>query len=73
MRDHAAKVSRPLKELVAYRKVWFKPHERKTITFDLNAMDLSYVSHDLTTRIEEGIMTILLDHQVLMYYQKRLN
>lgn len=58
MRDHTAKVSRPLKELVAYRKVWFKPHERKTITFDLNAMDLSYVSHDLTTRIEEGIMTI---------------
>ncbi len=42
IRDHFAKVSRPVKELKAFQKLWFAPGEEKTVTFTVTDKMLSY-------------------------------
>ncbi len=68
MKDPVASVVRPLQKLIAFKKVSFKPHEEKTVLFELN--DSMFLFCDMegkrireTGRIE--IMTGEADHFVL--------
>ncbi|WP_162140132.1 glycoside hydrolase family 3 N-terminal domain-containing protein [Haploplasma axanthum] len=54
IRDIFAKVSRPLKELKKYQKVWFEANETKTISFEITESDLVYYDSNLKQRIDEG-------------------
>ena len=40
--DPESSIDRPAKELKGFEKVWLKAGEKKTVTFEINAEDLSY-------------------------------
>ena len=40
--DPESTIDRPVKELKGFEKVWLKAGEKKTVTFEINAEDLSY-------------------------------
>lgn len=54
IRDLIGSVTRPVKELKAFKKVNLKPGEKKQITFTLTEKDLSFYRADLTFGPEPG-------------------
>lgn len=58
IRDHVAKVSRPVKELKQYQKIWFNPKEEKKVTFDVTINDLTYISNALETVYDTGRFSV---------------
>lgn len=54
IRDIAASIVRPVKELKAFEKVSLKAGETKTIRFSLSAKDLSFFDGDGNTKLEPG-------------------
>jgi len=54
VRDVIASVSRPLKELKGFEKVFLKAGESKTVTFSLNKNDLSFYDNELVCKTEAG-------------------
>ena len=44
--DPQASIDRPSKELKGFEKVWLKAGEKKTVTFEIDAADLSYFDAD---------------------------
>ena len=58
LRDDVASVTRPVKELKAFRRVSLAPGERTTVTFTLTPVDLTFLGPDLKPRIEPGTFTL---------------
>lgn len=58
IRDIAASVTRPVKELKAHKRVDLKPGETRTVSFDLTAGDLSFYGRDMTWTAESGAFTV---------------
>ena len=54
IRDVAASVTRPVRELKAFRKIALKPGERQVVAFTLRRSDLLFVGRDLKPTIEPG-------------------
>jgi beta-glucosidase len=54
VRDLVASVTRPVKELKAFKKVMLKAGEKKTIQFTLNAADLSFLDKNMKWVTEPG-------------------
>lgn len=54
MRDVAASLVRPVKELKAFEKVWLKPGENRTVTLVLNKRDMGFYNDDMEYRLEDG-------------------
>ncbi|MEG8042578.1 glycoside hydrolase family 3 C-terminal domain-containing protein [Sphingomonas faeni] len=54
IRDVAASVTRPVRELKAFRKVMLKPGERQVVAFTLRKADLLFVGRDLKPTVEPG-------------------
>lgn len=54
VRDLVASVTRPVKELKGFKKVWLKKGETKTISFELTAEDLAFFNFDLKQVTEPG-------------------
>ncbi len=54
IRDVAASVTRPVRELKAFRKVMLKPGERQVVAFTLRKADLMFVGRDLKPTVEPG-------------------
>jgi beta-glucosidase len=54
LRDVAASVTRPVKELKGYQKVMLKKGESRTLTFHLMPDDLKFYNHDLKLVAEPG-------------------
>ena len=44
--DPESSIDRPVKELKGFEKVWLKAGEKKTVTFEIDAEDLSYFDAD---------------------------
>ena len=44
--DPESSIDRPAKELKGFEKVWLKAGEKKTVTFEIDAEDLSYFDAD---------------------------
>ena len=57
-RDMVASVTRPVKELKGFRKIYLKPGESKEVTFTLTAGDLSFYRDDLTLSPEPGVFEV---------------
>ncbi|MFD1187014.1 beta-glucosidase BglX [Pontibacter rugosus] len=53
-RDLVGSITRPVKELKKFQKLHFKPGEKKTVTFAINADDLAFWRADLTYGFEPG-------------------
>lgn len=52
--DLTASVTRPVRELKAFRKVTLQPGERKVVTFTIRRDDLMFVGQDLRPTVEAG-------------------
>ena len=54
IRDVVASVTRPVKELKGFQKIFLKAGERQKVTFTLSARDLSFYNADLQWVVEPG-------------------
>ena len=52
--DLAASITRPVRELKAFRKIMLKPGERQIVSFTLRKADLLFVGRDLKPTVEPG-------------------
>lgn len=52
--DKLASVSPPVKKLRGFKRVFLKPHETRTLTFNLTQEDLSFYNADLKSITEPG-------------------
>jgi beta-glucosidase len=53
-RDLVGSITRPVKELKGFQKIWLKTGESKTISFDINANDLKFYNSDYKYVAEPG-------------------
>ncbi|HAQ56766.1 MAG TPA: hypothetical protein DCR44_05160 [Acholeplasmatales bacterium] len=58
LRDHAARISRPILELKAFRKIPLAAFETKTVDFELSLPDLSYRLADGSVVWDPGTFTV---------------
>lgn len=54
VRDLVGSITRPVKELKGFKKVFIPAGEEKTVTFELSAKDLAFYGKDLTFGAEKG-------------------
>jgi beta-glucosidase len=54
IRDEVASVTRPVKELKGFKKIFIKKDETETVTFKLSANDLAFYHQDLQFYAEPG-------------------
>ncbi len=58
LRDDAASVARPVRELKGFQRVTLRPGETRTVDFVLQPMDLSMYGLDLRRIVEPGTFTV---------------
>jgi beta-glucosidase len=59
IRDCVSSVTRPVKELKGFRKLFLKPHETRTVTLDIPANSLSFYDLKMNPVIEPGTFEIM--------------
>lgn len=59
IRDHTAQISRPVKELIKFEKVWLGNKDTKTVEFSLDIHDLSYYDAYGNEIYDSGKFTIM--------------
>ena len=59
IRDNVSSVTRPVKELKGYQRVFLKAGETKKIKFTLNAESLAFYDIDMNYVVEPGTFTIM--------------
>lgn len=57
--DNFGSVSRPVRQLKGFRKLVMQPGEQKTVSFTLEAADLSFIGIDETRIVEPGAFTAM--------------
>lgn len=60
LRDHVAKVSRPVKELINFKKIDLAPNETKKVIFEITKKDLEYYDHNLNLRVDPGKFSLFI-------------
>jgi len=60
IRDYSASISRPKKQLKGFQKIWFNAHETKTITFELDHHDLSFMNGEGQSVLEPGRFKVMI-------------
>lgn len=60
IRDDYASVTRPVKELKGFKKIWLEPGETQTITFTIDPELLSFYDANMKWIIEPGDFTIMI-------------
>lgn len=59
IRDLFASISRPVKELRGFEKIYLEPGESKQVTFTLKPEDLSFYNHEMNKVVEPGKFNIM--------------
>ena len=54
IRDLVGSVTRPVKELKGFERIYLKPGQTKTVTFDLSTSDLRFYDINMEYRVEPG-------------------
>jgi beta-glucosidase len=72
IRDVAASVTRPLKELKAFRQITLLPHERVTVTFTVTKNLLKFHNSQLEFIFEPGEFDIMIGKNSNEVYTKRV-
>jgi len=54
IRDLVASITRPVKELKGFRRLWLEPGDSVTVDFELHTDDLSFFGRDMKTTVEPG-------------------
>jgi beta-glucosidase len=60
IRDDYSSVTRPVKELKGFKRIYLKPGENKTITFKITPQMLASYNLDMNYVVESGVFTIML-------------
>ena len=60
IRDEYSTVTRPVKELKGFEKVYLEPGETKTVTFELGPEQLEYLNQDMQYAVEPGTFQIMI-------------
>jgi beta-glucosidase len=60
IRDDYSSVTRPVKELKGFKKIWLEPGQSQTVTFTINPELLSFYDADMKWVIEPGDFTIMI-------------
>jgi beta-glucosidase len=60
IRDDYSSVTRPVKELKGFKKIWLDPGQSETVTFSINAGLLSFYDTNMKWVIEPGDFTIMI-------------
>jgi beta-glucosidase len=58
IRDQVASVTRPVRELKAFERVWLEPGERRTVEFVLTTRDFAFTGRDMRPTVESGRFSI---------------
>jgi beta-glucosidase len=58
--DVLASVTRPVKELKAFERVYLKAGERKTVTFRIPANDLAFYNKNMERKVEPGVFKVMI-------------
>lgn len=58
VRDHTASVTRPVRELKAFRRITLAPHTSTIVTLAVPVTDLAFITRDMTLRTEPGHHTL---------------
>ncbi|MDE7396645.1 MAG: glycoside hydrolase family 3 C-terminal domain-containing protein, partial [Muribaculum sp.] len=58
VRDHAASVTRPVRELKGFKRVSLAPGEQTSVTFSLPVSELAFIGRDMKPTVEPGRHTI---------------
>ena len=59
LHDGPRTVTRPVKELKGFRRIALEPNEKKTVSFSLNAADLSLLDERLNSVVKAGSVEVL--------------
>lgn len=59
IRDLVGSITRPVKELKGFQKVFLKAGESKTLTFDISTEDLKFYNYDIDFDWEQGEFEIM--------------
>ena len=59
IRDDYSSVTRPVKELKGFKKVWLEPGQTQTISFSITPDLLAFYNKDMKWIIEPGDFTIM--------------
>ena len=60
IRDLVSSVTRPVKELKGFHKVWLQPGETKTVAFDITPESLAFYDVDMKYVVEPGEFEIMI-------------
>jgi beta-glucosidase len=60
IRDRVGSVTRPVRELKAFRRVSLRPGESATLEFTLGNGDLAFPGHDMKPRVEPGAFDVFI-------------
>lgn len=60
IRDLVASVTRPVKELKGFQKVFLRAGETKNLEFIISKDDLSFIDQDLTAKVEPGQFDVMI-------------
>ena len=58
IQDIVGSVTRPVKELKGFKRIYLKPGETKTVTFDVSTCDLKFYDIDMEYNVEPGDFNI---------------
>lgn len=67
LQDVVASVSRPNKQLKAFKKVHLNPGETQTLHFTLTNDDLSFIGRDLKRVLEPGEFRVMVGHEMASF------
>ncbi|MEO6733828.1 MAG: fibronectin type III-like domain-contianing protein [Ferruginibacter sp.] len=59
VRDDYSSVTRPVKELKGFKKIWLDPGQSQTVTFTINPELLAFYDKDMKWVVEPGDFTIM--------------
>jgi len=62
VRDMVSSVTRPIKELKGFRKVWLEPGETQTVALDITPESLAFYDVNMNFSVEPGDFEIMLGH-----------
>ncbi len=60
IRDNYSSVTRPVKELKGFKKIWLEPGQSQTVNFTIDPESLSFYDKDMKWIVEPGEFTIMI-------------
>lgn len=67
LNDVAASVTRPVKQLKAFKKVELKPGQQETLHFTLTAQDMSFIGLDMKRIVEPGEFKVMVGNEAVHF------